>query len=106
MTAKDWIWSILLGGILVLVGQGIRVVAGLKKVNDQTNQEKGFSTLFQLDRLLLSLLIGFIAGALAAIPISAQNVDRQAVMTLIGAGYAGTDFIEAFMRKNQPKATG
>ena len=47
MTATDWIWSILLGGILGVLGQGIRVVAGLKKVNDQMSQEKKFSTLFQ-----------------------------------------------------------
>jgi hypothetical protein len=34
-SAADWINLILLGGLLGAVGQGIRVVVGLKKVNDQ-----------------------------------------------------------------------
>ena len=62
MTASDWILQIVLGGLLGMVGQGVRVFTGLKKVNDKTAQEgKAFGEFFQLSTLLLSLFIGFIA---------------------------------------------
>lgn len=108
MAASDWILQLLLGGILGIVGQGIRVVAGLKKVNDQAvRDQKAFGELFQLSTLLISLFIGFVAGALAMIAISDMNTatlpDKQTILTFIGAGYAGTDFIEGFIRKYLPE---
>lgn len=107
LTAEQWIIQLLLGGILGMVGQGSRVVIGLKKLNDEA-QDKGkeFGELFQTSTLLLSLLIGFIAGTLAILAVSfddsSMKLNKQIILTLIAAGYAGTDFIEGFMRKYLP----
>jgi uncharacterized membrane protein YeaQ/YmgE (transglycosylase-associated protein family) len=112
MGTTDWVMTIILGGILGMVGQGIRVIIGLKKMNETAAQEgKKFSDLFQGNTLGLSLLIGFIAGALAMVGISngmeISNPSKEIIVTIIGAGYAGTDFIEGFIKKNMPsKNTG
>ncbi len=110
-SAVDWITLILLGGLLGTVGKGIRVVVGLKKVNDQAIQEKkDFSTLFSASTLFFSLLIGFIAGALGM--LSLPDVDpskldtKQVLLPLLGIGYAGADFIEGFVRKNTAQFSG
>ena len=109
MTAIDWIHLLLLGGLLGTLGQGIRVVAGLKKVNDQAVRDgTPFAQVFETSTLLVSLLIGFIAGALAIIGITsgqeALKVSKDLAITLIAAGYAGTDFIEGFIKKYLPAA--
>ncbi len=109
MGATDWVLTLILGGILGMIGQGIRVVAGLKKVNDQASAEgKSFGVLFQSSTLALSLLIGFIAGTLAIIGVTGGEVtvnpSKELIVTIIGAGYAGTDFIEGFVKKNLPAA--
>jgi hypothetical protein len=110
------------GGLLGMLGQGVRVVAGIKKANDEAAaQGKELKEVFQLNKLLVSLFIGFTAGALSLLvaasgepAIAAANaaaaapgpftLDRNALLAVIGAGYAGTDFIEAFMRKQLPTA--
>jgi hypothetical protein len=62
--------------------------------------------MFQGSALGISLLIGFIAGALAMIGISesfeAAKPSKELIVTLLGAGYAGTDFIEGFIKKYMP----
>jgi hypothetical protein len=36
-----------------------------------------------------------------------SNPSKEIIVTIIGAGYAGTDFIEGFIKKNMPsKNTG
>lgn len=111
MGATDWVSILILGGILGMIGQGIRVVAGLKKVNDRALAEgKRFGLLFDSSTLALSLLIGFIAGALAIIGMTggtetvnpANALTKDIIVTIIGAGYAGTDFIEGFIKKSLP----
>lgn len=111
MIATDWLYLLVLGGILGIVGQGIRVVAGLKKVNDMALAEgKSFGSLFDGSSLGLSLLIGFIAGALAIIGMTGSTetvtpaipLKKDLIVTIIGAGYAGTDFIEGFVKKRLP----
>jgi hypothetical protein len=111
MSALDWIHLLLLGGLLGALGQGVRAVAGLKKVNDRAARDgKPFAQLFEASTLLLSLLIGFIAGALAILGMTSglegTTIGRDLAITLIGAGYAGTDFIEAFIKKYLPAARG
>jgi len=107
MEATELVITLILGGILGMIGQGIRVIAGLKKVNDQAIQEdKKFTDFFQGSTLGISLLIGFIAGALAIIGLTGGTMvltpSREIILTIIGAGYAGTDFIEGFIKKNLP----
>ena len=109
MGASDWVLTLILGGILGMIGQGIRVVAGLKKVNDRASAEgKNFRSLFETSTMALSLLIGFIAGTLAIIGVTGTTEvatpSKELIVTIIGAGYAGTDFIEGFIKKSLPAA--
>jgi hypothetical protein len=112
MTIDQWILQLLLGGLLGVLGQGIRVVPGMKKMNDHALAEgKPFRDVFNVGTLLMSLLIGFTAGALAIIASQPDGsvgatMDRQMILTLLAAGYAGTDFIEAFVKKNLPADGG
>jgi hypothetical protein len=112
MAIEQWILHVLLGGLLGVLGQGIRVVPGLKKVNDHALAEKKpFGDVFKVGELLISLFIGFTAGGLAIIATlpdgsAATTMDRQMILTLLAAGYAGTDFIEAFVKKNLPSDGG
>lgn len=100
------IQKLLLGGILGLVGQGIRLLAGLKKLSESSVAQNGSQ--FDSRRLLVSLLLGFIADALGSISLlDEQKADttlsNEQILTLIGAGYAGVDFIESFLTKFVPK---
>lgn len=111
MTIIDWITQLAFGGILGVLGQSIRVVPGLKKVNDAAHT-KGvrFKDMFEASQFMLSLLIGFVAGAIAILAISdsAQLLKptREMIVSLMGAGYAGSDFIEGFIKKYLPGGGG
>lgn len=96
---------IILGAILGMVGQGIRVIIGLKKVNDKALQEnKNPTDLIETQQLVLSLFIAFAIGAIAGVLAAVNSIDmsfsKSMIVAFIGAGYAGTDFIEGFIRKN------
>ena len=105
MDPNTLVMKLLLGGILGMAGQGIRVIVGLKKVHDSIDTKKiQFSAEFQTSTLVISLLIGFVAGIVGVISIDTSGndlVDKNTLLTLLGIGYAGTDFIEAFMKKQQ-----
>jgi hypothetical protein len=68
--AVDWIWIVLLGALLGAAGQGVRIIVGLKKASDEAaTLGHRFAEHFEPARLLVSLLIGAVAGVLAAILI-------------------------------------
>jgi len=102
MDAPDTLIELLLGGLLGAVGQGIRALAGLKKLS--ASKEAGDTSNFDPARLLVSLLLGFIAGTLGMVGIfysgsyEPNNV-QKVILPLIGIGYSGTDFIESFLTK-------
>lgn len=104
MAAQDLILAILIGGILGAVGQGVRVIVGLKKVYDESFQKgTAFSENFDSPSLLFSLLIGFIAGVLGIVSVGnleTLTIGKEQILMLIGIGYAGADFIEGFIKKN------
>ncbi|MDQ1256530.1 MAG: hypothetical protein QG656_1126 [Candidatus Hydrogenedentes bacterium] len=108
LSLQEWATLVLSGGLFGMVGQGIRVVVGLKKVHDNAlNGGENFKKEFDASTLLLSLLIGFVAGALGSLGLSLSRKDfgqigMNDVVTLIGIGYAGADFIEGFMRQHMP----
>jgi hypothetical protein len=107
MTANDWITRFLVGGLFGALGQGVRVVVGLKKLNDSAVQSRTpLAEVFSASTLLVSLLIGFVAGVLGMLSadVDLQSITRQNILLLIGTGYAGADFIEGFVRKNIPGA--
>jgi hypothetical protein len=95
--------ALTLGGLLGMVGQGVRAVAGMKKLNDEA-YSAGLSSadLFSGARLAVSLLIGFVTGVIATLSLGLCKLtefDVNDVNLLLGisaAGYVGSDFIEAF----------
>ncbi len=109
MQASQLITVLLLGGLLGMCGQGIRVIAGLKKGYDKAaNAGQSFKDHFDPRSLVVSLFIGFTAGVLAVLAlmnkINPNNLQSETVMALLGAGYGGADFIEAFMSRAQTAA--
>jgi len=98
---------VVLGGILGAVGQGIRVIVGIKKHQDEASTSgKKWEEWFEMKQLLLSLIIAFtiggIAGVLGAIGLLGTEITKESMITLIIIGYAGTDFIEGFMKTKTP----
>lgn len=107
-SAADWFAVLGLGAVGGMLGQGARVVVGLKKLNDAASapgNTKSVADMIEPSRLFISLLIGAIAGALAA-TTTVGDLTKIALSTLMGlaaAGYLGTDFIEGFMSRFKPK---
>jgi putative chitinase len=98
--------ALLLAGLMGMVGQGARTVVGLKKLHDlNATQPPDQATTFLASRLVISLIIGFIAGVLAALAIGldrltgAAGATVEVLLGLAAAGYAGADFIEGFISK-------
>ena len=93
---------ILLGSVLGIIGQGIRIFVGLKKAQQQAE-----STLqwFDTKQIATSIIIAFvIGGAAGAIGIfnyltvyGGKNLTLKDIELIILAGYAGTDLIEGFI---------
>jgi len=96
MTPIEIIQNLLAGGLLGLIGQGIRMAIGLKKLSD-VNAGKDAATAEKPDgtRLLISLFIGFIAGALFLLTKGDNPVfTTEFIFSAMAAGYSGADFIE------------
>jgi hypothetical protein len=116
MNTEQVLINLLLCGLLGLIGQGIRVIVGLKKLHeeavDQTTlalPEAGSQTtkavyddLFDARKLWLSLFIGFMAGCLASLARTDTEFTREVQLAIIAAGYSGTDFIEGIFKKLLP----
>lgn len=100
--------NLILCGLLGLIGQGIRVVVGLKKLQEESVEKdaqnpKGiFEGQFDARQLWLSLFIGFVAGCLASLARDDDAVTKDVQLAIIAAGYAGTDFIEGVFKKFFP----
>lgn len=104
MDAYTALAYIVLGGLLGAVGQGARMIVGTKKVHEEaTASGKDWKDLIELKRLMVSLIIGGIAGILGAVFLLGAKIDKEFLITLIAIGYAGTDFIEGIIRKAVPK---
>jgi hypothetical protein len=104
----DILGNLLLAAFLGAVGQLIRIVAGLKKASDDANaNNKSLGDVFNGKRLLVSLgisiAVGAVAGLLAAFQITTPW-DKSVMLSLLSAGYAGSDFIEAFMKRGSGTA--
>ncbi len=100
----------LVTGILAgMLGQAARVGVGMKKTWDEAEaKQTSFSQQFNWGQLVVSLFLGAVAGAIA-IFTTVNQLDTQAFTTLFAAGYAGSDFIEGFIRNEAavaPKPSG
>ena len=102
-TSVELLATLLLYGLMGMLGQGIRAAVGLKSAAALEATTPGQQSEFNAAYFLISLMIGFIAGVLAGIGISVGiEVKSPSISVLLGiavAGYAGADFIEnAFTR--------
>jgi hypothetical protein len=120
MVLSEIINNIIAGGLLGTLGQGVRVAVGLKKFNETnatlTAQGKAPEK-FDTGRLIISMFIGFVAGAIGMLVKGASlgkdgNYDTEAVIMIIAIGYSGADFIEGVFntyinrfKPNDPLAT-
>lgn len=104
---NDIITIILAGGLLGTIGQGIRILVGLKKLDDKRNSENPEKETFTLNRFLISLFIGFTAGAMALLIKSPLKGDlsNDLIFAIIAAGYSGADFIEGIFNTYFKKMT-
>lgn len=95
MSAEDITYAVMAGGLLGLLGQGIRMAIGFKKLADvNTQKPERNKEEISTSRLIISLFIGFIAGALFHLVDQGEFENREYVFAVIAAGYAGADFIE------------
>ena len=91
---------VVLGVVLGCIGQLIRVVVGMKK---QLDKDPNWNNWFKPSQLavtiLLAMAIGAIAGVLSVLSASSlgPTITRSFMLSIIGAGYSGTDFIEGMM---------
>ncbi|NLV15657.1 MAG: hypothetical protein GXY50_00410 [Syntrophomonadaceae bacterium] len=92
----------LLGAFLGAAGQCLRVIVGLKKGNDKVEKDVQLKDWFDSKQFLISIIIGSVAGVLGAISLYGEALDKQLLITLMAIGYAGTDFIEGFIKKSVP----
>lgn len=102
MTIIDIINNVLAGGLLGSLGQGIRLAVGLKKLNAENtkNQSDNIATdPISSGRMILSVFIGFIAGAIGMLVKGSSlakdgDFSTESIVTIIAIGYSGADFIE------------
>lgn len=107
METNEIIMQLLLGGLLGMAGQTVRVVVGLKKLNDTASQnQSSFKDSFETSKFFVSMLIGFVAGMLAMLCVSPLTRDfkfsKEVLLGIAAAGYSGTDFIEGVIKKWLP----
>jgi hypothetical protein len=95
--------ALLLCGLLGVLGQGVRAIVGLKNAGALNSTTPSEQAEFSLAYLVLSLMIGFIAGILAGIALNLENIitvdpsNWKLMLGIAGSGYVGADFIENAM---------
>ena len=114
MQPEHLINLLLLGGILGVAGQALRIIVGLKKLN--YNNAIAVTTGaaqqdFSWARMLLSVFIGFIVGILAmlvkyfAADNNDVNVGPELIVAITAVGYSGVDFLEGIFNAYLPKTS-
>lgn len=97
----EMLTMIILASILGMAGQVVRFIAGLRK--SASASSKSISEVIDSKQMLLglliSLIVGGVAGVLASVNITSKHLDNSVIFALLAAGYAGTDLIEGFIIK-------
>lgn len=109
MSASEILIQIILAGLLGITGQLLRIVVGLKKVNEEASKTGvPAKDILVVSKMVISILIGFATGVLAWLAVA--NVSqtfvftKDVIMGIIAAGYSGTDFIEGIISKYLPQS--
>ena len=101
----DWLLILALGLGAGAAGQLVRVVIGLKKAGEAAARgNRLLADVFDAPKLWISLMLGALAGMVAAIGIvpAGLQLTREAVLGLLAAGYTGSDFIEGALQRAAP----
>jgi hypothetical protein len=109
---EHWLLAIGVGALFGALGQLIRTIPGTYKRWQGAGGVP--SEPFSVQVLLMSVVLGAVAGMLAALfvvgDLVAPKVGFSPLLGLMAAGYAGADFIEGFagrwMRQGTPAAAG
>jgi predicted chitinase len=102
-TVGTILFALLLCGLLGVLGQGVRAIVGLKNAGALNSTTPSEQVEFSLAYLVLSLMIGFIAGVLAGIALNLEDIitvdpsNWKLMLGIAGSGYIGADFIENTM---------
>jgi hypothetical protein len=117
MIITEIVNSVIAGGLLGSIGQGIRLAVGLKKLNAENSKKENEGEdkePISSGRLILSIFIGFIAGAIGMLIKGATlapdgDYKTESIITIIVIGYSGADFIEGvfntYLTKFNPVAS-
>lgn len=98
----EWFQVLGLGAAVGSAGQMVRTIVGLKKVGDAAaTQNVALSDLIQANRLVVSLVIGAVAGVFAAPSIltNLTNIPIEQIFAIAASGYAGADVIEGLTKR-------
>ena len=111
LTSGQVLSALVLAGLFGMVGQTVRAIVGLKKMNDDAAATGvSASDLFIASRLVTSEIIGFVVGIITALSLDINKLvtitDFQLFLGIAAAGYAGTDVVEAFARRLGATGTG
>ena len=101
MNAAEWISYLALAFMLGMAGQLVRVAIGLKKLHDK-NSSEGRKTAFDQKKFWISVVLGGLAGLITAISTWDAHkmiLERDFILSLMAAGYAGSDLIEGLIEK-------
>lgn len=109
---EHWLLALAVGALFGALGQLIRTIPGTYKRWQGSGGAP--SEPFSAQVLLMSVVLGAVAGMLAALfvvgDLVAPRVSFSPLLGLMAAGYAGADFIEGFagrwMRQGTPAAAG
>lgn len=94
---------ILTGLVLGAIGQTFRVFVGIKKeLAAASTVGKNWKEWFNGRELGVSLLLGGVAGAVAALALTGTVVDGKFYLACLSAGYAGSDFLQSFFIRGRP----
>jgi hypothetical protein len=102
MDAGQTLTFVALGALLGAAGQGARAIVGLKKeIATARSAGKTVDQWFDGRELVISFVLGAVAGILAAIWQYAPQVPitKSLLLGFAAAGYAGADFIGGLMDK-------
>ncbi len=102
MTVIQIINSVIAGGLLGALGQGVRTAVGLKKFNEDNAARAAENKpveQFSTSRMVISIFIGFVAGAIGMLVKGSSlakngEYSTESIITIIAIGYSGAHFIE------------
>lgn len=108
MQATDILAILTIGAMLGAGGQILRVFIGWKKrFQEAGGNAAKFKEGFSAPRMIISILMGAVAGMLAILTkdggLSAEaTFSSDFLIAVMGAGYAGSDFIEGVFSQKRP----